>query len=60
MFYTNWFIGEPNDDGRGEDCVEIWEKRYGWNDIKCAQTNPFICQKPQGKSVNVETKCMLT
>ena len=44
---TDWFPGEPNDHGSGEDCLEVrHNRRKGqWNDISCDQRKPFICQK---------------
>ncbi|CAC5371619.1 unnamed protein product [Mytilus coruscus] len=40
---TNWWEGEPNDDGN-EDCV-IASKR-GWNDENCSDQFRFVCQWP--------------
>uniref|UniRef100_A0A914C5X5 C-type lectin domain-containing protein n=1 Tax=Acrobeloides nanus TaxID=290746 RepID=A0A914C5X5_9BILA len=41
--YTNWHIGEPNDDLGVENCVDIRSK---WNDIPCTQINldAAVCQ----------------
>lgn len=46
--YSKWNSGEPNNSG-DEDCVHILEDNNKWNDLSCTLTNPYICQKPQGK-----------
>ena len=47
--YVNWYPGEPNNHGNGEDCVEIGAGRYPtgqWNDGHCSgNSRPFACQK---------------
>ncbi|CAH1779629.1 unnamed protein product [Owenia fusiformis] len=56
--YTDWFTGQPNDDGLGDDdCVELrnkfpnpsggWAdtKSFHWNDISCTVENFFICEQ---------------
>lgn len=55
MSYSNWNSGEPNNSG-DEDCVHILEDINKWNDLSCASTNPYICQKPQGKSEDIRIK----
>ncbi|KAI8491909.1 hypothetical protein Bbelb_302820 [Branchiostoma belcheri] len=52
--YNSWAPREPNDVGRGEDCVSYYGvqreavyfayKKDKWNDIGCHRTFPFICQ----------------
>ncbi|XP_038047776.1 C-type lectin domain family 4 member E-like [Patiria miniata] len=44
--YRNWRVetGEPNNDGRGEDCAAADET--GWNDVPCENHVPTICKRP--------------
>ncbi|XP_041919334.1 E-selectin-like isoform X6 [Alosa sapidissima] len=43
----NWAMGEPNDLGDGQDCVEIYIKRHKdtakWNDENCKNKKGTIC-----------------
>jgi hypothetical protein len=41
--YDNWRPGEPNDIG-GEDCVELSTVLEGWNDARCTNPHPFVCE----------------
>ncbi|XP_075073152.1 uncharacterized protein LOC142161440 isoform X2 [Mixophyes fleayi] len=41
--YTNWNIGEPNNNKYIEDCVEIRENGK-WNDISCNLQRSVICE----------------
>ncbi|KAM9449626.1 uncharacterized protein Hap1MRO34_022142 [Clarias gariepinus] len=42
-----WDEGEPNDDKRDEDCVEIYShfKGNGWNDNSCSFEQHWICEQ---------------
>ena len=43
--YTNWAPGEPNDDDDGkENCMELNEDSWLWNDEDCSHKKHFICQ----------------
>ena len=51
--YVNWDTGEPNDNGTGEDCVDLKsrsthdedkDKHGSWNDMSCDYKLPFVCQ----------------
>jgi len=44
MRWSRWNNGEPNDYGQGEDCVELRWYQDNWNDIRCDQSRPFICE----------------
>lgn len=55
MFYSNWNTGEPNNAGGDEDCVHTLQNTHKWNDLRCTFSYSYICQKPQGKSIKVQT-----
>lgn len=44
---ANWAEGEPNNQGSGEDCVEIYIRRIKdtskWNDEKCSKKKAPLC-----------------
>ncbi|XP_072536842.1 P-selectin isoform X2 [Salminus brasiliensis] len=46
---ANWAKGEPNNQGSGEDCVEIYIKRdkdtAKWNDERCSKKKASLCYK---------------
>lgn len=43
LVYSNWGPGEPNDDGKAEDCIEIYTNGK-WNDKKCGEQRLVICE----------------
>ena len=47
MNYTNWNIGEPNENG-GEDCVEMYVDGK-WNDDSCEDYTKYYICKADGK-----------
>ena len=42
--YDNWADGEPSGPEDIEQCIEMWTNAQ-WNDAKCSNLRPFICQK---------------
>lgn len=44
---ANWAKNEPNNQGTGEDCVEIYIKRQKdtakWNDERCSKKKAALC-----------------
>ena len=51
--WTNWHKGEPNDWGKGEDCVRSGHGHGGvnkWNDSPCNDKYSIICEK-SGKPI---------
>jgi hypothetical protein len=45
--YVNWYSGEPNNLGDGENCGTInrFDPEVGWNDQHCEEANPWICEE---------------
>jgi Lectin C-type domain len=57
--YANWYPGEPNNGGNGEDCaVDRFSWKVGgiyderWNDSPCEMEFPFICERDSAPTVN--------
>lgn len=48
--YLSWNVGEPNNVGRNENCVEMWGNGH-WNDAPCRNRRPSICEIP-GKIIS--------
>ena len=47
--YSNWDPNEPNDFHHTEDCT-TWRSWTGrWNDLNCANSQPYICEVPDSK-----------
>nr|XP_060619832.1 hepatic lectin-like isoform X1 [Anolis sagrei ordinatus] len=43
--FTHWAQGEPNDDGKIEDCAHLWNNGE-WNDVYCTYPCFYICERP--------------
>ncbi|KAG8435018.1 hypothetical protein GDO86_013109 [Hymenochirus boettgeri] len=43
IVYSNWSSGEPNDDLKNEDCVEMYTNGK-WNDKSCDDSRQIICE----------------
>ena len=43
---TDWYTGEPNNNGDSEDCIVFGFYHYNrkWNDVPCSNTHSFICE----------------
>ncbi|XP_019628236.1 PREDICTED: asialoglycoprotein receptor 2-like [Branchiostoma belcheri] len=54
--YSSWAPGEPHTVPGGEDCVSYTTSQK-WNDHKCHDTFPFICQNTQAVCPKGHTKC---
>ena len=42
--YTNWNPGEPNDQGRNEDCTTMLPSNGKWNDLACFNSLKYLCE----------------
>ena len=42
--YTHWNGREPNG-GTNENCVHMFLPSGFWNDLRCAHSLPYICQR---------------
>ena len=42
--YTNWNPGEPNDQGRNEDCTTMFPPNGKWNDLACFNSLKYLCE----------------
>jgi len=42
--YTNWYTSRPKDNS-DQDCVKIRQADGKWDNVNCATTRPYICQK---------------
>ena len=54
-FETFWADGEPNNqDGvHPENCAIFKDIHGSWNDVRCINIFPYICQFPIGMACNV-------
>ena len=43
---TNWNDGEPNNEGN-EDCAEIWNEAFKFNDKNCMHERLALCEIDQ-------------
>ena len=48
--YTNWKNGNPDNADGDENCVKYGKGLdFTWNDVKCSEKNPVICEsQPAG------------
>jgi len=54
--FAPWGKGQPDNAGKRENCLEEnWSKKNEWNDNRCNQKKPFVCQRVKGvKAVQVK------
>ena len=53
MTYTNWESGEPNN-WDNEDCINMSAANGEWNDIKCSDLRPFVCEIETRKFISTD------
>ena len=50
LWYLNWRPNEPNNYGKGEDCVHMLQG--AWNDAPCTTKLSFVCERlPPGNLI---------
>ena len=43
--FNNWYLGQPNNGGGGEDCAAMSKRNKGkWDDIGCTEERYSLCQ----------------
>jgi hypothetical protein len=42
--FTNWLPAQPDDSGKGEDCVTVTLGDGRWNDADCGRPLPYVCE----------------
>ena len=42
--FFNWYVGEPNNAGTGEDCAEMIADTAEWNDVDCGVVRRVTCR----------------
>ena len=52
--FTDWYPGQPNDSGSGEDCAHLYATDYyHWNDAPCNSYYRPLCKKSQVSPIEV-------
>lgn len=54
--YTNWEIGEPDNDYGVGDCVILVAANAKWNDTPCSMWNEYVCKFTMPKPYNEQGK----
>eukprot|EP00978_Attheya_sp_CCMP212_P047363 scaffold421330_cov55-Attheya_sp.AAC.1 len=44
--FTNYRVGEPNNNGGGEDCTSMYSDSNVWNDMPCYRPSPAVYKLP--------------
>jgi len=44
MVYTKWLPTNPDNAGNGQNCLQLLEKRNGWDDMACTKKLCFVCE----------------
>ena len=46
--FINWLSGEPSNNFY-ENCIEMFQNGFQWNDLRCIEARGYICKQPLGK-----------
>ena len=46
--FINWHSSEPSNNFY-ENCIEMYQNSFQWNDLRCIEARGYICKQPLGK-----------
>jgi hypothetical protein len=44
MTYSNWYAGQPDNYGAGENCLMMYVNTGTWNDASCSLLFSVLCE----------------
>ena len=46
--FINWHSSEPSNNFY-DNCIEMYQNSFQWNDLRCLEARGYICKQPLGK-----------
>ena len=46
--FINWHSSEPSNNFY-DNCIEMYQNSFQWNDLRCIEARGYICKQPLGK-----------